>query len=194
MKFEFVKVCDSLIGGPSTAVGSGSNSQSIVNLGCHLQKAQVKINDSLSPGRGPVGLGCIENVGPLFSFGTSQPESLDVGLGVKDPNQFMEVLVLNATETGGIRKEKSVWVLPNSIKGNSRGRKQGTIKKQQILVSGVSRENDKAVSFSRTANKRQVDMLEQGELAEQAGKRVFLGNISNSIGVEEAYPTGPPTS
>ncbi|KAG5529740.1 hypothetical protein RHGRI_030201 [Rhododendron griersonianum] len=106
----------------------------------------------------------------------------------------MEVQVLNGTETVGIRKEKSVRVLPISLKGNSRGRKQGTLKKKQISVSGVSRENDKAVSFSRTANKRLLDVLEQGELAEQAGKSVFLGNISNTIGVEVAYPKGPPTS
>ncbi|KAG5529741.1 hypothetical protein RHGRI_030202 [Rhododendron griersonianum] len=30
---------DGLIGGPSTVVGSGGNSQSIVNLGCHIQEA-----------------------------------------------------------------------------------------------------------------------------------------------------------
>ncbi|KAG5521478.1 hypothetical protein RHGRI_033891 [Rhododendron griersonianum] len=170
---NLVKARDGLIGGPSTVGGSDRNSQSIVNLGCHLQEAQVKSNVSLSSGRGPVGLDCSENVGPFFSFGSFHPESLDVGLGVKDPNQLMEVQVLNATETE-TQKEKSVRVLPISLKGNSRGRKRGTLKKTQISVSGVGRENDKAGSFSRTANKRRMDVLEQGESAERAEKYVML--------------------
>lgn len=168
-----------LISGPSVEVVSGSNTRADMSLDFPPNKAQV-------------GLGRIMSTGPVFSFGSTKVLGSDVASGVIDPNIFVEAPVCNVPESDWGRKEKSVRVLPGSFRVKARGRKQGPNSKRKAPGSG--KEDGGAVSFSQNAGKRRLDVLDSTVLAKQVSKRVFLGNISNTIGVEAADPNGPPSS
>lgn len=145
-----------------------------------------------------MGLGLViwgsDKAGPLFSFGSPQALIKEVGLESKDSNQLVEVQVFNGSETEKFPSSNSVRVLPTSLRGKPRGTKQGPVNKRQTSQRGARRGGDGGGAVSQNCGKRRLDVLEQDASIEQSGKRVFLGDISNTVGVEAAYLKGPPKS
>ncbi|KAH7848205.1 hypothetical protein Vadar_030754 [Vaccinium darrowii] len=182
------ETCGGLVSRPSLEVGNRGAKWANGRLGYKANEAQVSNNDVLDLGKGSGGLGCSEIGGPLVSSGPAQTlDNMEGGRAINQ-NTFLDARASSASKVPQL--EKSVRVLPDSFRGKTRGRKHTSAGKRKAPGVGVSR--DRRYS-SQNVGKRRLDALEGDGLAEQAGKRTFLGDITNASRVEVADPNRPPT-
>ncbi|KAH7854377.1 hypothetical protein Vadar_013096 [Vaccinium darrowii] len=119
--------------------------------------------------------------------GVSLIGSLDHCLN--DPNQLIEVQVVKDT------KEKKYQRRTSRKTSIGTGMRRPSSQANRGFTTSTARVGDKGGDAHRIKQgKRRLDALEASDLEISEGKRILLGNITNTVRVEAANPDGPPTS